>query len=264
MNKYFYHRLREYIKYLGRAKSVHRLHSPFLFEFHQEVLTPQYRNPEIEALRKSLKNSTDVIDVLDLGAGSTVSSCSTRQISAIAKSALKHPVYASLIYQMIRKYQYQNIVELGTSLGITSLYMQDAATVPVKTIEGSPKIYEVAVRNFSGFENLNPQALLGNFDDILPDILLDIQGNFLLYIDGNHTYDATMRYFSEALPHISPYSAIIFDDIYWSPEMTKAWDEIKKHPSVDLSIDLYQLGIVFFNPDIKEKQDFTLLFRHRV
>jgi len=77
----------------------------------------------------------------------------------------------------------------------------------------------------------------------------------LLYLDGNHTYAATKDYFTMALEKKNNASVFIFDDIYWSKGMTEAWNEIKKHPSVTLSIDTFYFGMVFFKEEIKEKLD---------
>jgi len=53
---------------------------------------------------------------------------------------------------------------------------------------------------------------------------------------------------------------LVFDDIHWSAEMEKAWLEIKSHPSVQYTIDIFFLGFVFFRPDFKVKQNFSIRF----
>ena len=47
------------------------------------------------------------------------------------------------------------------------------------------------------------------------------------------------------------HSVFVFDDINWNEEMQKAWQEIKDHPEVTISLDLFYVGIIFFR---KEQQ----------
>ncbi len=262
MKKYLGYRIKEYVRYRLRAQSIHKIHSPFVFDFYNKVLKTKYINDDIEELRKSLYKNRNTIEVEDLGAGSVTGALKCRKISDIAKNAVKAPVYASILYNIVEKYQPEDVVELGTSLGLTSMYLQMATDKPIFTLEGSSNILKQAKENLSTFEELRPKTILGNFDQTFPEVFRKLSGTYLIYIDGNHTYDATMRYFEIILENPKQGSIIVFDDIYWSPEMTRAWKEIKSNAQVDLSIDLYQLGIVFFNADFKEKQDFTLPVYH--
>ena len=82
----------------------------------------------------------------------------------------------------------------------------------------------------------------------------------MAYIDGNHTYEATMKYFNELLKITHENSILIFDDIYWTSDMTKAWEEIKTIPAVTVSIDLYKVGLIFFRKENKQKEHFCLRY----
>jgi len=48
-------------------------------------------------------------------------------------------------------------------------------------------------------------------------------------------------------------ACIIFDDIYWSEGMQQAWTEICARPEVTLSLDLFHMGVVFFNPGLTKE-----------
>ena len=58
-----------------------------------------------------------------------------------------------------------------------------------------------------------------------------------------------------ALKYKTNNSVFVFDDIYWSPQMTAAWQQIKKNNEVTLTIDTFYFGLVFFKPEFKEKVD---------
>ena len=162
------------------------------------------------------------------------------------------------------KYAPQTVVELGTSLGLTTSWIYEGL-IPngeLYTLEGDPMILDFAKRKV--FTELNAlsaklECIEGNFDATLPDLLNKLEAVDLAYIDGNHTYEATMRYFKMFLPKMSSRGILIFDDIYWSEGMKQAWKEISEHPASQYTVDLFQLGIVFMDP-VKVKQHFVLKY----
>jgi len=81
----------------------------------------------------------------------------------------------------------------------------------------------------------------------------------LVYFDGNHQKEPTLNYFHTCLQKAHKNSLFIFDDIHWSDGMEEAWEQIKKHDRVHLTIDLFQFGIVFFEKEMP-KQHFILKF----
>ena len=240
------------------------MHSPFVFDFIRNVLNNKnkYAPPlEIEQLRKELLNDNRTIEIEDLGAGSRISTSKQKTISALAKTALKPKKYAQLLYRLVKHYQPATIIELGTSLGITTAYISKAnPSAQIITIEGSNSIHQVAKGNFEKLNCRNIEALQGNFDSVLPTVNSQLPTISLAYIDGNHRYEPTMRYFKEFLKKTTDDTILIFDDIHWSAEMEKAWEEIKTTPAVQYSIDIFFMGFVFFRKEFKVKQDFAIRF----
>ncbi|HEX9151561.1 MAG TPA: class I SAM-dependent methyltransferase, partial [Flavobacterium sp.] len=92
-----------------------------------------------------------------------------------------------------------------------------------------------------------------------PGMLLEQakQTQSLIYFDGNHSKIATLNYFELLLPTITNESVWIFDDIHWSSAMEEAWEIIKKHPKVTVTIDTFQWGLVFFRRE-QEKEHFVI------
>jgi predicted O-methyltransferase YrrM len=91
----------------------------------------------------------------------------------------------------------------------------------------------------------------------LQNYQLSIINYQLIYFDGNHSKEATLQYFNLLLPTITNETVWIFDDIHWSTDMTEAWETIKKHPKVKVTIDTFQWGLVFFRSE-QEKEHFTI------
>jgi len=100
----------------------------------------------------------------------------------------------------------------------------------------------------------------GNFDDNLPLVLNKLGSIDFAFVDGNHRAAPTLHYFEQLLQKANRPSILVFDDIHWSAEMESAWLQIKRHPAIMLSIDLFFLGLVFLNTDFKVKQDFVIRF----
>jgi len=257
---------KKYFNYYRQASNGkgHGTHSPFVFDFILNVLNNKSNHlppGKIEQLRKGLLNNKTVLTIQDLGAGSRVNSSKEKTVRQIAKSALKSKRLAEVLFRLIRNYQPKNIIELGTSLGITTAYLSEAnPAANITTIEGSKSIAAVAKENLQELNCNNIQLLQGNFDQLLPSIISQLPSVDVAYIDGNHRYQPTINYFHELLSKTHSNSILVFDDIHWSEEMEKAWEEIKSHQSVKYTIDIFFLGFVFFRDEFKVKQHFSIRF----
>jgi predicted O-methyltransferase YrrM len=242
----------------------HGIHSPFVFQFVQQVLNDKkeyYGYDEIEELRDRMLVDDTVVVVNDLGAGSASTKKSNRRISQIARNALKSPKYAQLLFRIVNFYQPQYILELGTSLGITTAYMATAnPTAQITTIEGSEAIAHKAIENFSRLNLQHIRVVTGNFDREIKGVLHSMPKVDLAFVDGNHRREPTIHYFEEIISRCRPDSILIFDDIHWSDEMQEAWAFIKQHPVVRCTVDLFFLGIVFLKDEFKSKQHFRIRF----
>ena len=256
----------KYIRYYLTAANGkgHGMHSPFVFDFILSVLNNRqgYTPPaQIETLRQQLLKNNTEIEIEDLGAGSRKGSTKRRRVAKIAATAVKPIKWSHFLYRLVAHYQPKNIIELGTSLGISTAYMSAAnPAATIHTIEGSSSIQQLAAQNFKALGSTNIHSITGNFDDVLPKVISDVSTIHLAYIDGNHRYAPTMAYFEQLLSKKSDHSIFIFDDIHWSAEMEKAWEEIKKHPSVTVSIDLFFMGLIFFRPEVKVSQHYSIRF----
>jgi predicted O-methyltransferase YrrM len=242
----------------------HGMHSPFVFEFITKVLndTTHYSiYKKVEALRSRLKHNSTRLTVNDFGAGSAVSKSDQRTVSSIAKHTLKPAKYGKLLYRMVNYYQPSSIVELGTSLGITSSYLSFGnPSARMITMEGAGEVAAVATENFKVLSIENIELVEGNFENTLNSVVSGLSSLDFAFIDGNHRQGPTERYFQQLISKTGNDSILIFDDIHWSKEMEAAWKTIQQHSSVRCTIDLFFIGIVLFRQEFKEKQHFTIRF----
>lgn len=254
-----------YFRYLLNSGNEHAIHSPFVYDLYTQVIAVKKdQNPDydrLKSLRRELLKSDRQIEILDLGAGSRVNKSNLRKIKTIAKNAEKPEKFGKLFNRLIRKFQPATILELGTSLGLTTLYMSKAAPqARLFTFEGCPETAKLANQHFDQLQADNIEIITGNIDSTLPDFLSRTNTKLdFAYFDANHRYEPTVRYFETCLPFTDNDSVFIFDDIYWSEEMTRAWEAIKAHPQVTVTIDLFWIGLVFFRKE-QAKENFILRF----
>ena len=256
----------KFLKYYLAASNGkgHGMHSPFVFDFIIKVLNDKTIYPEyerVEELRNKLLNDSTVLEVEDFGAGSMMDKKNKRTISSIAKNASKPKKFGQLLFRIVKYYQPSTILELGTSLGITTSYLSLARPdASVTTMEGSKEIARIAKQNFKILELKNVELIEGNFDDTLLSVVRGLSTVDFAFIDGNHRQEPTERYFHELLAKTNNDSILVFDDIHWSSEMEAAWETIKNNAAVTCSIDLFFIGIILFRKEFKEKQHFVIRF----
>ena len=251
----------DYLLHRFKAKNRHGVHSPFVYRLIDKVIydfDAKKVYTGIENLRKQLFIDTRIITITDLGAGSHVNNNRRKKISDIARNALKPAKLAQLLYRLTADLQPRNIIELGTCLGITTLYLQKAAPAgKVYTFEGCPETAGIAKETFKKAGINDVELITGDFDNTLPQVINSLDKLDFVFVDGNHQKDATLKYFEWCLPKVHENTMLIFDDIYWSQGMKEAWNEIKAHPKVTVTIDLFWIGLVFFKPG-QAKEDFLI------
>ena len=232
------------------------IHSPYLFELVRFILRDEntyYCFADIERRREMLLACPDVLDVVDYGsAGSPEGTHIQRRVCDIAQTHLERPQVGQALFRLVNWLGMQErrplrILELGTSLGITTSYLAAAdSRNKVTTLEGSEAVLTVAQGVWKALRLENIEWVCGNIEDTLSTharAQLDI-----VYVDANHTYEATMRYVQYLLPLLTTKGIIVLDDIHYSEEMERAWKELKNDVRVTTSMDLYHVGLLFVDP----------------
>ncbi len=233
-----------------------------MFELVREVLYdkhPFYSFRQINDYRQNLKKSDKVIEVSDYGAGSHTLKNRKRKVSDIYRHSAIRKKYGEVLFRLVSRYKSRNIVELGTSLGVSTLYLSlPARSNTVYTIEGCPETAAIARDLFSRLELNRINSLVGRFYDVLPSVLKKVETIDFLFVDGHHERDATVDYFNMCKEKAGNDSIFVFDDIHWSKGMEDAWREICDAPEPTVTVDLYQLGLVFFRKECK-KQHYVVM-----
>ena len=278
-------RIQSYIKFLFKSQNQHGLHSPFVYDLVTNCFYDKKKYKEYKLLndyRKDLLKNHKIIKVTDFGAGSRVFTSNERTISAIAKNVGIPKKRARFLFRLVNYLECKNNLELGTSLGIGAAALAANKKSSLISIEGCPQTADIARQQLKKYGFNNVKLMVGEFEEILSRILTQPQEKNktgdsgisaraqpqttnhkprttfdLIYFDGHHTKEATLKYFHQLLPIAHNNSVFVLDDIHWSPGMEAAWEEIKGHPQVKVTIDTFFLGLVFFRKE-QEKQHFRI------
>lgn len=252
------HLITSYPNFWWKSTNQHGVHSPFVYRlvclcFYDKEDYNSYAI--LKKFRKEILNDPQEIKVRDLGAGSQVFQEDKRKVADIAKNAGTTWKRSKFLNRLTRYFQIKTAVELGTSVGIGAASIACNNPVQLFSIEGCPQTAAVAQSYFKKYNLSNIQLHVGDFKEEIPKI--PFQQIDMAFIDGHHSKEATLRYFEALLPLIHNETVFIFDDIYWSVGMQEAWEEIKKHPQVKVTIDTFYWGLVFFRKE-QVKENFKI------
>ncbi len=253
--------IKSYLKFLWYSKNEHAVHSPFVFSLLTKCFYDKKSKPEyivLKEYRKSLLKNSNTIEVTDFGAGSKIFKNNTRVIAKIAKTSGISPKRAQLLFRITHYFQSDPILEIGTSLGLaTAALALGNPKASVITLEGCSNTRAIAKNQLQLLNINNVKSIGTEFSEYFKTQNLKPKTHNLIYFDGNHSKKATLDYFERLLPTITNETVWIFDDIHWSAEMHEAWEIIKTHPKVSVTIDTFQWGLVFFRRE-QPKEHFII------
>ena len=280
-NVYLY-RVSSWLKHQLTARNTggHGVHSPYLFEWVRMVMSDKntyYVWDEIEEIRQEMLKDTRELEFVDYGSGGPLPtspskgrSANMRRVCDIAKGSLARRKEAQLLARLVgwlgrplltspsrggigdEASEDRNgltIVELGTSLGVTTAYLaaMDSRN-KVVTYEGCPAVAEVAQANWEKLGLSNIACVVGEITVDSLQLAVDrLSGIDVAFIDANHTCEATLTYFNALASRVHEKSVVVVDDIHYNEDMEKAWKAICADERVTTTMDLYRMGLVFFD-----------------
>ncbi len=256
-----FYQVKKYFSFLITSKNKHGVQSPFVFDIVTKcfnVKTSFKLVLQLKEYQSFLKQNNSEIEVTDFGTGSRIFKTNKRIVSDIYKHVVISNKDAALLTRLVSYFNFTNILEIGTSLGVGTLALAlGNRNAKITTLEGCPETLKISKANLNKYVNNEINFMEGEFDKTLPKVLKNREYD-LIYFDGNHQKEPTIDYFEQCLQSINNDTVFIFDDIYWSKEMTEAWEYIKKHQKVKLTIDIYNLGFVFFRKEQYQKEHFKI------
>ncbi|MEZ4987489.1 MAG: class I SAM-dependent methyltransferase [Saprospiraceae bacterium] len=245
------------IRFYRQASTRYDIHSPFLSKWVEAVFEDErgyYIFEEAERVRHYWENvKHDVVFDDDSGAGSRAGQGRVRQVASMIQQSGVDRRTGQLLFKMALFATPSTILELGTNLGLSALYLRAAArNATFISVEAHPEVARLAQKSFSLLRLPPPIIVNDTFQGALPRLLSQYPRLDLVWIDGDHRGGATVAYFEQLLPNLHEQSVVAIGDIHWSADMEAAWEHIRKHPDVTISLDLFSMGVLFFG---KESQD---------
>lgn len=246
MAHHFY-KLKEEIRY--RFKTRHHkgrgIHSPYLFRLVTSVLQekhPYYYFNSIESLRKEIYINP--------------ASLNKRHFITRHRGA-KEARCGQIIFRIIQDAQSETLLELGMSTGLETQYMalanQKARCI---TMTRSAELAATAQKGFQkqGLKHielhiLEPEETPGNIINELETL------DFVLF--NQLGSEECLDLFTQCLRKKNNGSIFVFTNIHGKPDTTQTWKKIRVNKNVQVTMDLYNLGIVLFNPEL-EKRNYVL------
>lgn len=250
------HSARAWLNHWLLAVDEHSIHAPFLYELFTNVIRskPDFTAfADVEAYRRGLLANKQFIDVTDLGGGSKHFRSPQRAIGAIAATSPASPEQAHFYFRLAAFRKPKTIIELGTSFGISTLYLARATPGRVFTFEGSYGIASIAQLQFDHLGQKNIELRDGNIDDALPRLLDEITQVDFAVLDANHRYEPTVRYFEALARKSKTHTVLVLDDIHASADMEAAWNYARRHELVYVDVDLFHCGLLFFDPSLHKQ-----------
>lgn len=245
--------VKSFLSYWLNSVDEHSLHSPFFYDFYTKVVKRKTEPYDVaEKLRQQLVSSKKTIAINDLGAGSVLSS-TNRAINDIARVSVSPAKYGMLYKRCIEHFRCKHILELGTSLGINTLYLSRNTGSIVHTFEGAPTIAEIALDTFGFASASNIKLIQGNIDDTLKNHLRSNREIDFAFVDANHRYEAVLDYVGKLLNASHEKTVIVVDDIHLNEGMERAWNELKANDRIHATADLYRCGFLFMDPSLNHQ-----------
>ncbi len=272
---YIYH----YFIYRSKAVNEHGVHSPFVFYLLMNVIYNKnnyYCYRAIENVREKLLNSKKTIRIIknaeckpfgkfenvapDINTEAEKNNTIEREVAQLAKQHTRSAKFQHLLFRLVNHFQPPDILEIGTSFGISTAYLAIAnSKISVVTIEKNREIAEIAKQNFKDLRLKNIEQKIENSNAALPDMLSKYQNLYFVSFDGFCCKQDTLKYFYLCLEKSNASSVFVFFGLYQSAEMIEAWNEIKNNNRVTVTLDLFIMCIVFFRKE-QVKQHFVIKF----
>lgn len=259
-------RAQQLLQFYWQAITKYQIHSPFVAGLVNEVVEDGrhfYAFDAIELLREQVLQNGAEIEVLDYGTGAGEATSSRRKlpIRQVAARSGSDQQQGQRLFKLANFLQPRTVLELGTSLGLGTLYLTAGSPekARVVSLEGCPQCAEIARMHLEMLHLQRAEVVTGPFSDTLQPVAARLRPLDLVFFDGNHREQPTLEYFQICLDNAAPDAVLVFDDVHWSPGMRRAWDAVRQHPRVTLTVDCWDFACAFLNPDFKQKQHLSVV-----
>jgi predicted O-methyltransferase YrrM len=238
-----------------RYRKGHGVHSPFVFNLITKVIEeslPFYRFNEIEMERRKLHDCLEKLSYTDKRGVKEKKHTAT--VSAIVGQEAIKQKQGMLLFRLANYFKYKKILQIGTGVGISTLYLTSYnSDIQCISLEAVPAFADIAKRFLDSEMQATVAIHVGEYQQLLPEALTALQQVDMVYFKSKREQAHTIALFEQVLPHIHSNTCIVFDGIKATQQMRQVWKTICNHPQVTVTVDLYSMGIVFFDPKLHKR-----------
>lgn len=253
-----------FLAFFQAAQTIYDVQSPALYRLAREVVENRrnyYILQEVRQLRRLWAQDRTRIDLPPWGAGSRAGldrgQSSVRDLvrhMAVSPRAGRH------LFHLARLYHPRHMLDLGTGVGFSAAYLAGGSlNGTCISVEGRAALSDLAGRGFRRLGLKNIQLVRSSFAKALADRKAAGTPLDLLHLDGDHSREAVERTWWLSRDLLRENSLFILSDIYWSAGMQSAWQWLKQQEEVSYSVDLFDLGVLFFNRGPLQQQHYRLV-----
>jgi len=250
-----YQTSRDFIWHRFASKTRHGVHSPFVYSLIDQCIYRSRPKPERRFVTffERLKQDATPLKGMDYGKNEET----IVPVSVYAKQSAMPNFQVALMHRLVHYLKPASVLELGSNLG-KSLAMMAAENPECELIgvEGNSSVAAYANQNLRALQLGNAKVVCSTFDAFLENDKLSFD---MIFLDGDHHYEPTMRYFNAIKHRLNGGGAIVLHDLYYSDGMKRAWAEIKKDRNVTITIDLFFFGLVWLGKN-QAKENFSIKF----
>lgn len=236
------------------------VHSPFVYNLITKVIEERcgyYSFYDIELLRKQLLFREERLTYPDRQKRGRMKS---RTIGEIVKREAIKPRHGALLFRLVNYFKSVRILQLGPTMGLSTLYLTSYAShLQCVALENVSEFATIARQVFDKAARNPIDLRVGDYQTLLPEALRDMKQVDCVFFNTLYELYDNFRLFEACLDYVHNDTFFVFEGIRANSQMRKFWQDVCASPDVTVTLDLYSLGIVFFNKKL-HKRDYIVYF----
>ena len=242
-----------YLSYYFASHTKYQIHAPFVYEFLTQIFEDDrfyHAMGVIENYRRNL-----------LGNGSQIiTKTGVTTTNQLVKTLAISPKAGAILFKSVHFYKPTTLLEIGNSLGISTLYQATPnSQVPMITLMPDTSLATATHNYFKQLGTRNISILTGPIQANLSTAIQQLKTIDYLFLNGFWGIINTFNYFETCLEQMPSNAVFVFKSPYASKATQEFWEKAKKHQKVRLSIDIYDLGFLFFRSEQKQVAHYQII-----
>lgn len=169
--------------------------------------------------------------------------------------------YNELLFRMVNYYGAKSIVQFGLSNGLQTAYFTTAnSNVSIICVEENNQLIKNLQQKLSKLPTSNYTIVNETLEDGINGFITANQKFDYIFLN-ELTQAADYQNLIEKLKQTAnPSSIIVINGIHQLPHPKSIWQKFLKSEDVFIMVDIFQFGIIFYNPNFKQRQHFSIHF----